>query len=64
MRNSLGIGICEYWFVWVMVCVGIGLCGYSSGRLVDSFLISKVSKNGIVPSASTSCVNLVLFYAV
>ena len=67
----VGIGLCGYWSVWVLVCVGIGLCGYwsvwvffqkiSSLTSPDSFHTSKVSKNGIVPSASSSCVNLMLF---
>ena len=68
-------GCCEekfrYWSVWVLVCMGIGLFGYwsvwvffwkmSSFTSPDSFLTSKVSKNGIIPFASSSCVNLMLF---
>ena len=77
VRKSLGIGLCGYWSVWVLVCVGIGLYGYWSVwvlvcvgifpedswfHLPDSFLISKVYINGIVPStSSSSCVNFMLF---
>ena len=52
-------GWCEekfrYWFVWVFFRKN------SSFTSRDSFLTSKVSKNGIVPSASSSYVNLMLF---
>ena len=47
----------RYWSVWVFFRM------ISSFTSPDSFLTSKVSKNGIVPSASSSCVHLMLFFS-